>query len=134
MYQFNSLSIAKSCSIKETNWLINKGICVLLFDVFKTLLLRKTDVLKIYQKGHLQKENLKKCTGFREQKCSRYIWENVYFGIIIFNCLLSAKLCLRFLLNCFVREIKGFYQSSLGNKIDFRGKMFLQISWLKTKI
>ena len=33
-------------SIKETNWLINKGMCVLLFDAFKHLLLRKTDVLK----------------------------------------------------------------------------------------
>ena len=32
-------------SIKETNWLINKGMCVVLFDVFKHLLLRKTDVL-----------------------------------------------------------------------------------------
>ena len=27
------------------------------------------------------------------------------------------------LLNCFVREIKGFYQSSLGNEIDFRDIM-----------
>ena len=32
--------------IKETNWVINKGMRVLLFDVFKHLLLRKTDVLK----------------------------------------------------------------------------------------
>ena len=36
--------------IKETNWLINKGMHVLLFDVFKHLLLRKTDVLKTCQK------------------------------------------------------------------------------------
>ena len=47
---FNSLPMATSCSIKETNWLINKGMCVLLFDVFKHLLLRKTDVLKTCQK------------------------------------------------------------------------------------
>ena len=33
-------------SIKEANWLINKGMCDLLFDVFKYLLLRKTVVLK----------------------------------------------------------------------------------------
>ena len=33
-------------SIKETNWLINKGMCVVLFDVFKHLLLRKTGALK----------------------------------------------------------------------------------------
>ena len=33
-------------SIKETNWLIIKGMCALLFNVFKYLLLTKTDVLK----------------------------------------------------------------------------------------
>ena len=44
---FNSLSIATSCSIKETSWLINKEMWVLLFDFFKHLLWRKTDVLKI---------------------------------------------------------------------------------------
>ena len=102
---------------------------VLLFDVFKTLLLRKTDVLKIYQQEHLQKENLKKCTGFEEQKCSRYIRENVYFGII-FSCLLSAKMCLRFLLNCFVREIKGFYQSSFKDEVDFRDIMNVSLNIL----
>ena len=49
-----------------------------------------------------------------------HIRENVYFGIIIFNYLLSTRPFLRFLLNCFVREITGFYQSSLGNEVDFR--------------
>ena len=48
-------------SIKERNWLINKGMCVLLFDAFKHLLLRKTDVLKTCQK-----------TKFLEKK----IWRN----------------------------------------------------------
>ena len=38
-------------SIKETNCLINKGMYVLLFDVFKHLLLRKTDILKICGKS-----------------------------------------------------------------------------------
>ena len=32
------LSIAILCSIKETHWSINIGMCVLLFDVFKHLL------------------------------------------------------------------------------------------------
>ena len=59
---------------------------------------------------------MKKCTSFEEQKGRRYIQENVYFHIIIFSCLLSTKQCLRFLLNCFVQEIKGFYPSSLGLK------------------
>ena len=35
-----------SSLIKETNRLINKGMCVLLFVDFKHLLLRKTGVLK----------------------------------------------------------------------------------------
>ena len=39
-----------------------------------------------------QKENLKKCTSFEEQKGTRYVWGNVYFGIIVFSCLSSTKL------------------------------------------
>ena len=95
--------------------------CVLLFDVFKHLLLRKTDVLKTCRKlTFLEKKFLKKCTNFEDQKDTRYIRENVYFDIIIFSCLSSTKSCLRFLLNCFVRDIKGFYHSSLGNGVGFR--------------
>ena len=61
---------------------------------------------------------MKTCTSFEVQKGTVYIWENIYFGIIIFSCFSSAKL--RFLLNCFIQEIKDFYQSSLGNEVDFR--------------
>ena len=63
---------------------------------------------------------MKKCTSFEDLFGTRYIREKVYFGTIIFSCLSSSKPCLRFILNCFVREIKGFYQSSLGNEVDFR--------------
>ena len=66
---------------------------------------------------------MKKCTRFEEQKGTRYIRENAYFGIIIFSCLSFTKARLRFLLNCFVREMKGFYESSLGNEVDFRDIM-----------
>ena len=66
-----------------------------------------------------REENLKKCTTFEEQKGTRYIRRNVYFGIIVFSCLSSIKPCLRFLLICIDREIKGFYQSSFGNEVDF---------------
>ena len=66
---------------------------------------------------------MKKCTSFEEQKGTRYIRENVYFGIIIFSCLSSTKPCLIFLLSCFVREIKGSYQSFIGNQVDFRDIM-----------
>ena len=38
-----------------------------------------------------REENLKKCTTFEEQKGTRYIRGNVYFGIIVLSCLSSAK-------------------------------------------
>ena len=66
-----------------------------------------------------RKENLKKCTTFEEQKGTKCIRGNIYFGIVVFNCLCSAKACFRFLLICFDREIKDFYQSSLENEVDF---------------
>ena len=68
---------------------------------------------KLVKKVISQRGNLKECPSFEEQKGARYVRENVYLGIIIFSCLSSTKSCLRFLLNCFVREIKGFHQSSL---------------------
>ena len=81
-------------------------------------------LLYYYEKLTLSKlqfyrgENLNKCTTFEEQKGTRYICGNVYFGSIVFSCLSSTKLCLRFLLICFDREIEGLYQSYLGNKVD----------------
>ena len=69
------------------------------------------------------KEDLKTCTTFEEQKGAKYIWGNICFGIIVFSCLSSTKLCLRFLLICFAQEVKRFYQSSLGNEVDFRDIM-----------
>ena len=66
---------------------------------------------------------MKKCTSFEEEKGTVYIRGNVYFGVIVFSCLSSTKPCLRFLLICVAREIKGFYQSFLGNEIDFRDIM-----------
>ena len=72
----------------------------------------------MFSKRFSRKENLKKCTSSEKKKGTRYIQENVYFGIIVFNCLSSTKPCLKFLLICFVWEIKGYYHSSLGNEVD----------------
>ena len=52
-FKFLHVSFHIFSSIKETNWLMNKRMCVLLFDVFKHLLLRKTEVLKTYLKSKL---------------------------------------------------------------------------------
>ena len=99
-----------SCSIKEINELIWKGISNIYYWE------------KLFSKLQFsRKENLKKCTNFDKQKGTKYIWGNIYIGIIVSSCLLSIKLCLRFLLNCFVQEIKDFYQSYYENKNDFRG-------------
>ena len=67
-------------SIKEINWLIGKGMCILV-NVFKHLLLRKTDLLKSCWKiwKISRKENLKKCVSFETLKGTRYIRGNVYF-------------------------------------------------------
>ena len=72
-----------------------------------------------------RKENLRKCTNVEEQNDTRYIRINIYFGIIIFGCLSSINPCLRFLLIWFAREIKDFYQSSLGNEVDFTNIMIV---------
>ena len=49
--------------------------------------------------------------------------QNFYFGSFVLSHLSSTKLSLRFLLICFAWEIKGFYQSSLGNEVDVRDIM-----------
>ena len=54
---------------------------------------------------------------------TRYICGNIYFGIIVFSYVLSTKWYLRLPLICFAWEINGFYQSSLGNEVDFRDIM-----------
>ena len=54
-----------------------------------------------------QKENLKKCTSFEEQEGTRYIRRNVYFGIVVFNCLSFTKP----------------FHSYLGNEVDLRDIM-----------
>ena len=96
----------------------------------KHLLLTKSENLTFSKLRFSRKENLKKCTNFEEQKGTRYIWLNVYIGIIVFNCLSSTKQCLRFLLNCFIGKIKGFYQSSFGNEVDFRDIMNISLNIL----
>ena len=65
------------------------------------------------------KENLKKCTSFEQQKGAEYIRGNVYYGILVFSCLSSAKSGINFFFICFPQEINGFYRSSLGNVVDF---------------
>ena len=94
--------------------------CVLLVYGFKHLLLRKTDVPKTCRKSKfLEKKTSRNAMALKSKKVQVIFGETLNFEIIIFSCLSSTKQCLRFLLNSFVREIKGFCQSSLGNEVDF---------------
>ena len=108
-----------SSLIKEINRLIRKETYVLLFDIFNgcfLVQLKKQIGIKL---RFYRKENLKICTTFEKKKGTKYIRANVYFGVIVFSCLSSTKLYLRFLLIYFDREIKSFYQSTLRNEVDF---------------
>ena len=77
------------------------------------------------KRRYSRKGNLKKCTSFEEQNGTRtrYVQGNVCFGIIVFSCLSSKKICLRFLFSFlfffFAQEIKRFFQGSLGKSVDF---------------
>ena len=109
-----------SISIKEISRLIWKGMSNVYF--WKKLTFSKLRFSR--------KENLKKCTNFEEQKGTRYIRGNVYISINVFTCFSSTKSCLRFLLICFAWEVKGFYQSSFGNEIDFKDIMNVSLNIL----
>ena len=87
--------------------------CVLLFDVFEHLLLRKTDVLKTCRKSKF----LQKKFGETHQLCraKRY---KVHLGKRLFW---HYYLQLSFVYIYFKLFCSGnFYQSSLGNEIGFR--------------
>ena len=56
-------------SIKETNRLISKGMSNIYYY----------ELMKFLKLPFSQKENLKKCTRFDEQKGTKYIWEKRLF-------------------------------------------------------
>ena len=62
----------------------------------------------IYYWKNWRYQNLKKCNRFEEQKRRRYI--RVCFGIIVFVYKSVSQI---------FGEIKGFYQSTSGNDVDF---------------
>ena len=109
-----------SGSIKEINRLIWKGMSNIYY----------WEKLTFSKLQFSRNENLKKYTNLEEQKGTRYIEGNNYIGTVIFSHLSSTKPHLRFLLNCFVREIQGFYQSSFRNEVDFRNIMNVSLNIL----
>ena len=85
---------------------------------------------KLVGKVKSLEKKFEKCTSFEEQKGARYIQRNIYFDIIVFSPLSSTKPCHKFILICFVHKIKGVYQSSLGNEVDFRDIMNVSVNIL----
>ena len=119
-------------SVKEINSLISKEMSNIYYWI-------KLTFSKLVGKENFLERKFKECTSFEEQKGTRYIRWNVYFGIIVFSCFLSKKRVsdfFFFFLICFAEEIKGFYQNSFRNEVDFRNIMetFPQTSWLKIKM
>ena len=55
----------------------------------------------------LGKKIWRNALALKSKKVQGIFGEN-YFGIIVFSCLSSRNLCLRFLLICYAREIKAF--------------------------
>ena len=93
--------------------------------------MRKTDVLKTCPRSKfLGNKNCGKALAFKNKKVQGIFGETFIFCIIASSCLLSTKPCLRLFLICFPREIKSFYQNSLGDKIDFKNIMNGSLKYL----
>ena len=65
-----------------------------------------------------QRENLQKCTGFEKEG----IFKETFILTLSSSVVLRLQNCVSDFF-CFDREIKGFYQSSLGNWFDFANIM-----------
>ena len=79
---------------------------------------------KLVRKVNCSERNFEeqKALALKSKKVHGIFGETFIF-IIVFSCPSSKKPCLRFLFVCSAREIKGFYQSSVGNEVDFRDIM-----------
>ena len=120
--------------MKETNWLIIEE-CVFFHLMFLNICYwKKLTFSKFVGKVNFSDRKFEEMHElWRTKRCKVYsekrlFWHHYLQLSFIYNPYL------RFLLNCFVREIKGFYQGSLGDEIDLRDIMFPQISLLKIKI
>ena len=90
---------------------------------------KKLTFSKLVEKVNLSKRKFEEIHQLWRAKNTRYIWENVYFGIFIFRCCSSTKLS-QISFKLFFLEIKGFHQSSLENEVDFRDLMRVSPNFL----
>ena len=95
--------------------------CLLLFDVFKHLHLRKTDVFKTCRKStFLGKKIGRNALALKSKKVQVIFWKTFVLALLSSAVFLLVS---QISFKLFFREIKGFYQSSLGNEVDFRDIM-----------
>ena len=130
MCKFNSCIFSRCIfsPITETNWLINKG--VFFYLMFLNIFTEKLTFSKLARKVNFSERKFEemhwlwRAKGYKVYSGIRLFW-HYYFQLYF-----VYKPCLRFLLNCFVREIKGFYKSSFGNEVDFRDIMNVSLNIL----
>ena len=86
--------------------------------------MRKTDVLKTcWESKFLGKKIWRNALPLKNKKVKGIFGEKFILGLSSAVFLLQNCVSLIFILFCFGREIKGFYQSSLENEVDFRDIM-----------
>ena len=61
--------------------------------------------------------------AFKSKEVQDVFGETFNLALFSWAVVPSTNPCLKFLLICFAPDIKGFYQSSLGNKVDLRDIM-----------
>ena len=94
--------------------------CVLLFNVFKHLLLRKTNVLETCWKSKFLGTKIWRNALALKGKRYKVYWGRRLFWLYYLQLSFVSKTVSQISFKFFVREIKHFNQSSLGNEVDFR--------------
>ena len=100
------LSLMSYCPINETR---KSGDLIIVFQK------KKKERKKEKEKKKMQERTV--VLGLKLDHYWLYCLSPQNWEVCLCNILIKI---FRFLLNCFVREIKGFYQSSLGNEVDYR--------------
>ena len=85
--------------------------------------MRKTDVLKTFRKSKFLRKKIWRIALALKSKKVQVIFRETFILVLLPSAVLCLQNCLRFLLICFAWVIKSFYQSFLGNEVDFRDMM-----------
>ena len=93
--------------------------------------MRKTDALKTCPKSKfLGKKIWKNALVLRTKKIQGIFGEKLILALLSSTAIRLQNRFLRILLLCSTRGIKGFYQSSLRNEVDFRDLMNVSLNIL----